>query len=208
MIAAELNAKLSPNEKSEIERPTTGDIPALDLYTRANHLLLTASFRDDDGGQLREAADLLKQAVVRDSAFFQAYCQLAYIHDRLYFDGFDHTPARLALAEAAIQTAFRLRPDAGEAHLARAQNLYWGYLDYDGALAQLEIARQSLPNDARIFQFMGYIQRRQGRWEESARDLNRAVELDPHDLETLHQIATNYDLFRSYAEETLYWIVL
>ena len=201
-IAGELNAKLSPNEKSEIERPTTGDIPALDLYTRANNLLLTASFRDDDGGQLREAADLLKRAVVRDSAFFQAYCQLAYIHDRLYFDGFDHTSARLALAEAAIQTAFRLRPDAGEAHLARAQNLYWGYLDYDGALAQLEIARQSLPNDARIFQLMGYIQRRQGRWEESARDLDRAVELDPHDLETLHQIATNYDLFRSYAEET------
>ena len=202
-IAGELNAKLSPNEKSQIERPLTGDIPAFDLYTRANNLLLTASFRDDDRGHLRQAADLLNQAVVRDPAFFQAYCQLAYTHDRLYFDGFDHTPARLALAEAAIQTAFRLRPDAGEAHLARAQNLYWGYLDYDGALAQLEIARRSLPNDARIFQLMGYIQRRQGRWEESARDLERAVELDPRNLETLHQIATNYDLFRSYAEETL-----
>jgi serine/threonine protein kinase/tetratricopeptide (TPR) repeat protein len=202
-IAGELNAKLSPTEKSEIERPTTGDIPAFDLYTRANNLLLTASFRDDDRGHLRQAADLLNQAVVRDPAFFQAYCQLAYTHDRLYFDGFDHTPARLALAEAAIQTAFRLRPDAGEAHLAHAQNLYWGYLDYDGALAQLEVARQSLPNDARIFQLMGYIQRRQGRWDESARDLERAVELDPHNLETLHQIATNYDLFRSYAEETL-----
>jgi TolB-like protein/Tfp pilus assembly protein PilF/tRNA A-37 threonylcarbamoyl transferase component Bud32 len=202
-IAGELNAKLSPNEKSEIERPTTGDIPAFDLYTRANNLLLTASFRDDDRGYLRQAADLLNQAVARDPAFFQAYCQLAYAHDRLYFDGFDHTPARLALAEAAIQTAFRLRPDAGEAHLARAQNLYWGYLDYDGALAQLEVARQSLPNDARIFQLMGYVQRRQGRWDESARDLKRAVELDPRNLETLHQIATNYDLFRSYAEETL-----
>ncbi len=202
-IAGELNAKLSANEKSEIERPKTSDIPAFDLYTRANNLLLAASFRDDDGGHLRHAADLLNQAVVRDPAFFPAYCQLAYIHDRLYFDGFDHTPARLALAEAAIQTAFRLRPEAGEAHLARAQNLYWGYLDYDGALAQLEVARQSLPNDAPIFQLMGYIQRRQGRWEESARDLERAVELDPHNLETLHQIATNYDLFRSYAEETL-----
>jgi serine/threonine protein kinase/tetratricopeptide (TPR) repeat protein len=202
-IASELNAKLLPNEKSEIERPTTGDIPAFDLYTRAKNLLMTGSFRDDDGEHLREAADLLNQAVVRDPAFFQAYCQLAYIHDRLYFDGFDHTPARLALAEAAIQTAFLLRPDAGEAHLARAQNLYWGYLDYDGALAQLEVARQSLPNDPPIFQLMGYIQRRQGRWDESARDLERAVELDPRNLETLHQIATNYDLFRSYAEETL-----
>ena len=50
-------------------------------------------------------------------SFFQAYCQLAYTHDQLYFLGFDHSPARLALAEAAIQAAFRLRPEAGEAHL-------------------------------------------------------------------------------------------
>jgi TolB-like protein/tRNA A-37 threonylcarbamoyl transferase component Bud32/Tfp pilus assembly protein PilF len=200
-IAGELNAKLSANEKSDIERPKTSDIPAFDLYTRANNFLLTASFRDDDRGHLRQAADLLNQAVARDPAFFQAYCQLAYTHDRLYFDGFDHTPARLALAEAAIQTAFRLRPDAGEAHLARAQNLYWGYLDYDGALTELEVARRNLPNDARIFQLMGYVQRRQGRWDESTRDLERAVELDPRDLETLHQIATNNDLFRRYAEE-------
>jgi serine/threonine-protein kinase len=202
-IAGELNAKLSPNEKSEIERPATGDIPAFDLYTRANNLLITASFRDDDGGHLLQATNLLNQAVVRDPAFFLAYCQLASVHDRLYFDGFDHTSARLALAEAAIQRAFLLRPNAGEAHLARAQNLYWGYLDYDGALAQLEVARQSLPNDARIFQLMGYVERRQGRWDESARDLERAIEVDPRNLETLHQIATNYDLFRSYAEETL-----
>jgi serine/threonine-protein kinase len=200
-IAAELNAKLSPNEKSAIERPTTSEITAFDLYTRAHNLLLTGSFRDDDGGHLRQAADLLNQAVARDPAFFQAYCQLTYAHDRLYFDGFDHTAARLASAEAAIQAACRLRPDAGEAHLARAQNLYWGYLDYDGALTELEVARRNLPNDARIFQLMAYVQRRQGRWDESTRDLERAVELDPRDLETLHQIATNNDLFRRYAEE-------
>jgi eukaryotic-like serine/threonine-protein kinase len=202
-IAGELNAKLSPNEKSEIERPTTGDIRAFDLYTRANDLLLTESFSDDVRGHLLQAAELLNRAVARDPQFFQAYCQLTYAHDRLYFYGFDHTPARLALGGAALQMAFRLRPDAGEAHLARAQNLYWGYLDYTGALAELEVARQSLPNDARIFQLMGYIHRRQGRWEQSAQDLDRAVELDPRNLETLQQIAINHDLFRRYAEEKL-----
>ena len=202
-IAGELNAKLSPDEKTEIERPITDNIPAFDLYTRANNLLLTESFSDDVRAHLQRAVDLLNQAVARDPAFFQAYCQLTYAHDRLYFYGFDHTPARLALAEAAVRRAFRLRPDAGEAHLARAQNLYWGYLDYDGALAELEIARQSLPNDARIFQLKGYIQRRQGRWEEAAGDLERAIELDPRNLETLQQIAINKDLFRHYAEEKL-----
>ena len=85
--------------------------------------------------------DLLNQAVARDPSFFQAYCRLVNAHDRLYFLGLDHTPARLALAEEAVQAASRLRPNAGETHLARAENLYQGYLDYDGALAELELAR-------------------------------------------------------------------
>ena len=88
-------------------------------------------------------------------------------------------PARLALAEAAVEKAFRIRPNAGEAHLARAFHLYNGYLDYDGALAELEIARRSLPNGPRIFSVIASIQRRQGRWEESIRSLERGIAFDP-----------------------------
>jgi tetratricopeptide (TPR) repeat protein len=149
---------------------------------------------------LLQAADLLNEAVTRDPAFFQAYCQLAFTHDYLYFFDHDRTPARLALAEAAIQAAFRLRPDAGEAHLARAENLYRGYLDYDGALAELELARRTLPNDAHLFQLTGSIRRRQGRWEESIRSLERAVDLDPRNIHTLQQIADSYGFLRRYAE--------
>src|SRR5438876_2331181 len=41
-IADQLRAKLSPREKSAIERPPTSDIVAFDLYTRAKLLLLTS----------------------------------------------------------------------------------------------------------------------------------------------------------------------
>ncbi len=200
-IADQLQAKLSPGEKSAIERPPTGDLTAFDLYTRATNLLLT-SFSSVARAELLSAADLLNQAIARDPSFFQAYCQLAHTHDLLYFLGLDHTPARLASAEAAIQAAFRLRPDAGETHLARAQNLYWGYRDYGSALAELEVARQTLPNDPRIFELMGYIQRRQGRWEESTRNIERAIDLDPRNFFTLQQIAISYGVLRRYAEET------
>src|SRR5207245_11288604 len=97
----------------------------------------------------------------------------------LFLVGSDHTPARLAAAEAALQAAFRLRPDAGEAHLSRAEHLYRAYLDYDGALAELEIARRTLPNDPRIFELAGYIARRQGKHEEGLHSLESALELDP-----------------------------
>ena len=202
-VADQLQAKLSPSEKAAIERPPTGDIVAFDLYTRGKNLLLTTTFSSSAGANLLQAADLLNQAVARDPAFVEAYCQLAWTHDLLYLFGLDHTPARLALADAAVQAAFRLRPDAGEVHLAHAQNLYRGYLDYDGALAELEVARHSLPNDSRIFELTGYIQRRQGRWKESTRNLERAADLDPRNVDILQQIALSYADLRRYADEKL-----
>jgi TolB-like protein/DNA-binding winged helix-turn-helix (wHTH) protein len=199
-IAGQLYAKISPAEKLAIERPPTSNLTAFDLYTRARSLSLPAFYSNAGKKDLLESSDLLTQAVSRDPAFFQAYCQLAWVHDVLYFLGYDRTPARLALAEAAIQAAFRLRPNAGEAHLARAENLYRGYLDYERALTELEVARQTLPNDPRIFELMGLIQRRSGRWEESTRNLERAVDLDPRNLFTLSAIADSYRDLRRYAE--------
>src|SRR5207247_772646 len=145
--------------------------------------------------------ELLDEAVKRDPSFFDAYCQLAYAHEYLYGQtGSDHTPARLALAEAAVQAATRLRPDAAETHLARAQYLYHGLRDYAGALAELEIARRALPNDPRIFEFTGYILRRRGQQEEGLRNLERAVELDPRNFNILQQIAVSYQSLGRYAE--------
>jgi non-specific serine/threonine protein kinase len=199
-IADQLQAKLSPSEKSAIEQPTTSDITAFDLYSHAKNLFLKAFAGTNARSDLLQAADLLKQAVARDPLFFQAYCQLAFTQINIY-GVLDHNPAYLAEAEAALQSASRLRPDAGETHLARARNLYWGYLDYDGALRELEIARQSLPGEDWIFSLKGYIERRQGRWEECIRDLKRATELDPRNILTLQQLALTYQQLRRYAEE-------
>jgi len=200
-VAQQLHARISAAEKLAIASKPTADLTAFDLYTRANNLLLRTTFNTTQRADLLQAADLLNQAVARDPAFFDAYCQLAYTHDWLYFSGLDHTSARLALAEAAIEAASRLRPDAGETHLARAQNFYWGHLDYDGALAELEAARRTLPKDPRMFELTAYIQRRQGRWEEATRNLEHAIELDPRNINILQETALNYDSLRRYAEE-------
>src|SRR5712671_5479420 len=178
-IADQLQAKLSPNEKKAIEQPPTTDLAAFDLYSRAKSLLLTTGFSATKEPDLRKAIELLDEAVKRDPSFFDAYCQLAYTHETVYaVRGSDHTPARLALAEAAVQAATRLRPDAAETHLARAQYLYFGLRDYAGALAELEIARRALPNDPRLFELTGYILRRRGQQEEGLQNLERAAELD------------------------------
>jgi TolB-like protein/Tfp pilus assembly protein PilF len=200
-IADQLQAKLSPNEKKAIEQPPTTDLAAFDLYSRAKSLLLTTNFSVTNEQDVRKAIELLDKAVKRDPSFFDAYCQLAYAHEAVYaVFGTDHTPARLALAEAALQAATRLRPDAAETHLARANYLYFGPRDYAGALAELEIARRALPNDPRLFELTGYILRRRGQQEEGLRNLLRAVQLDPRNFFTLQQIALSYQYLGRYGE--------
>jgi serine/threonine-protein kinase len=199
-IADQLQAKLSPSEKSAIERAPTADVTAFDLYTQAKTLQLNTSFSANNVANLLQTVDLLNRAVARDPSFFQAYCLLASAHDNIYFLGNDHTPARLAAAEAAIDSASRLRPDAGETHLARAENLYRGYYDYDGALAELDIARRTLPNDPRVPELTGYIARRRGKQEEGLQNLLRSLEIDPRNFLTLQQTALSYQSLRRYAE--------
>jgi adenylate cyclase len=200
-IVDQLQAKLSPAEKNAIDQRPTTDVAAFELYSRAKDLILNIGFTAIGAQNLRSGIDLLNQALARDPSFFGAQCQLAYAHDQLYSLGLDHTPERIALAEAAVEAAFHLRPDAGEAHLARAQHLYRGYRDYDGALAELEIARRTLPNDPRIFEFTGYITRRRGQQEDGLRNLQRSVELDPRNYFTLQQLAFSYKNLRRYADE-------
>jgi serine/threonine protein kinase/Tfp pilus assembly protein PilF len=194
-VAERLNAKVTAAEKLAIEDKPTTDLVAFELYSRANDIWQSGTFED-----VPQAIDLLNQAVARDPSFLQAYCNLAFFHDALYWWERDRSPARLAMAEAAVQEAFRIRPNAGEAHYARGVHLYRGYRDFDGALAELEVAHDTLPNHAPIFAMMGYIQKRQGRWEESTRNLERAAELDPRDIETLQQIAFSYRLLNRYGE--------
>ena len=196
-IASQLQATVSPQEKAAIEAHPTTDLLAYALYVRGKTLVSSVS-NAQIKEKLIEAVELLNQAIVRDPNFFLAYCQLAAAHNYLYFFGFDHTPARLALTEAALNTAIRLRPDAGETHLARANFLYRCYLDYDKARSELALAQRALSNNSEVFELTGYIDRRQGLWNESGRSLQKAFQLDPRNVFLLQQIAASYQEFRQF----------
>jgi tetratricopeptide (TPR) repeat protein len=144
--------------------------------------------------------DLLDQAVSRDPAFIPALCKLADTHLYLYWLNADHTPARLEMAKKALEAAARLQPDDGEVHLSRALFYYWGNLDYASALAELVLARHSLPNDPRTFALSGYIERRQGKWEDATRELEQAVVLDPRNVINISELAAQYNMVRRYGD--------
>jgi TolB-like protein/Tfp pilus assembly protein PilF len=200
-VADELQAKLSPAEKAAIEQKPTDDLAAYDRYIRAKALLTGTSNLDSRlGDNLFQAVRLLSQAIARDPNFLLAYCQLAWAHDQLYFFGFDHTAARLALANEALERAMQLGPDRGEAHLAAAWIYYQCYLDYDRARAELDLARRTLPNEPFVFALAGYIDRRQGRWKEHISNFERALEIDPRNVFILQQLSQSYKNLRRFTE--------
>jgi len=196
-IAGELQAKLTRSEKAAIEEKPTQDLVAYEFYARAVSLIYNVQVPpfavDEPEKSLSEAVDLLNKAVARDPNFLLAYCQLAFAHDSVYQEEIDRTPARLALAQSAIDSAFRLRPDSGEAHLALGWHLQ--YSDYDRARAELALAQHSLPNNPVVYELAGLIDRRQGRWADATQNLQCACELDPRNVPYLLALGATYNLW-------------
>jgi TolB-like protein/Flp pilus assembly protein TadD len=199
-ITRQLEAKLSPREKAAIE-PSTRDIGAFDLYLRAKELVKTFHDTANWKETLLTAVRLLDEAIARDPNFALAYCWRANAHDSLYWYGLDRTQARVALAQASVERALALVPDLGEAHLAQALVYYHGKRDYDRAFKELALANRTLPNSAEVCSLAGSIARRQGHWDDAARNLEKAFELDPGNPKIVNGLSIVYDFLRRYDDE-------
>lgn len=199
-IVHQLRAKLSPTERAAIE-PSTRDVLAFDLYLRAKELIQTFHDTADGKASLLKAVGLLDAAIARDPNFALAYCWRTTAHDNLYWFDLDQTPARLELAEASAQKALALAPDLGEAHLAQALVYYHGKRDFTRAFAELALANRTLPNSADVYSLAGFIARRQGRWEDALKNLEKAFELDPRNPRIVNGLSLVYDYLRRYDEE-------
>lgn len=198
-IAEQLQARLSPSEKAAIAQAPTKDIVANDLYVRAVAL---GEMVNNPGakGYMLEGITLLEEALRRDPNFLAAQCLLSKMHTAVYWYGFDHSPARLDQAHAALEQAERIAPGSGDVHLAKGRYLYQGFRDYEQARKEFELARQSLPNSAELFAFIGFVDRRQARWDDAFRNMDRAVELDPRNFLGLEEAAFTYGGRRHWAE--------
>jgi tetratricopeptide (TPR) repeat protein len=173
---------------------------AFELYLQAKQIVDSYLIAEDVQAALLKALQLLQEAIKRDEQFVSAYCYAARANDLLYFFDLDPTRDRILLAETAINTALRLRPDSAEAHFAKADFLFRCHRDYDGALAELAVARPGLPNSTPFFILNGYINRRRNNWSQAERDFSTAVALDPRNPNAYNLLADTYNLQRRYLE--------
>lgn len=191
-IAAALQSKLSPTEKARLSKPPTESGEAYLLY-------LQASDRDSHS-DLEGAFALYEKAIALDPRFALAFARLSLVASAVYQTTADR--AYLTKAETAAQEALRLQPTLPEAHMAAGFTYYRGEHDYANALRELEIARAGLPNDSEVFLILGSIERRQGNWEQSTRDLRKAATLNPKVGMLWANLGANYRAQRDYDAAT------
>ncbi|MGH8095188.1 MAG: TPR end-of-group domain-containing protein [Chthoniobacterales bacterium] len=193
-IAHELQAQLSPSEEAEMTRKPTEKGEAYLAFVEAHDLGAAL----EDRGKLHQAAQLYERAIQLDPRFVLAIANLSILHSWTYHN-FEPTDAERDLASRYAERALKLAPDSPEAHLARGYSLYYGARDYEAALREFDFARRGLPNDADVYLVIGAIQRRQGKWQESTANLEKAVNLNPNDTWPLQNLFFNYQMQRDFA---------
>jgi len=201
-VAEALKVQLSSAESERIDRASTRNATAYDLFLQADpHANRAYDLRNASvDGDLTLAISLYQQAVALDPDFALAWAALARANMSEYHLGADRSNARLAEAKAEADRALALQPNLGEGHYALALYHYWGHRDYAAAMAQLEMARVALPNSGAIEITIAWIARRQGRWDEAVALFHAATVLDPHNGLALTELADTYQDMRRYAE--------
>jgi TolB-like protein/Flp pilus assembly protein TadD len=193
-IASSLQAKLSPNEKERLDRQPTQNPDAYLLFIQAHDFANRLDqFRDIS----LKAEELFEQAIKLDPKFAAAFAGLSMVQSWLYHES-EPTPARREEARRNAEEALRLQPNLPEGHLALGFSYYYGDRDYERALAEFEIAKRDLPNQAEAYMAIGAIQRRQGKWAESTANLEKAVTLDPKNVKILVNLGSSYMALRNF----------
>ncbi len=192
-ISDALQAKLSPAEKSRMERKPTENGEAYLAFVQANNLANAV----EEFEKLKQSEQLYARAIQLDPMFALAIARYSLLESWIVHT-FERTTERREKARALAQQALQLQPDLPETHLAMGFSLYYGDNDFEAALKEFEIAQRDLPNEAECYLALGAIQRRLGKWQESTASLEKAVSLDPKDGWVFQNLALNYQMLRNF----------
>ena len=175
-VARALDVALVASERAALAQRPTRDPEAYQYYLRGKDFFNRGWGKQD----LLQAVEMFQEATRHDSSFAEAFAGLATAHDMVYWNGHDRTESRLTQVKTAADEALRLAPESPAAHMALGMYFYHGRLDYPRALEEFGIALKGLPNDAELLQDIGFVQRRQGKWDEALSNILKGAELEPN----------------------------
>ena len=196
-VIQQLDIALLEPERQALETAPTDHLDAYQLYLEGK---VIASRDAPTRENWERAVALLEQAVEIDPDFALAWVELAEAHAQAYHLILDATPERIEQARVAIDRAMAIDPELPAAHRALGYFYYWCHNDHEAALAEFAKAAEALPNDSQLREGIAYIRRRQGRFEEAAREFATALRLDPQSAVLAAELARTYTMLRRYSE--------
>ena len=183
-IADALNATLSGTEHAAVTNRPTENLAAYDAYLRGR-ALDSAGY---DFATSRKLAAAYAEAVRLDPKFALAWANLATSASYLYFNNVDTDKYDEQFIKNAADTAMRLQPQLPEVQLVQGDYLYRIKRDFAGAQRVYEEILRKYPNDRAALQYLGLVERRQGKWEQAITHLQQASQLDPRNAGLLTTI--------------------
>jgi len=172
-IAQALRATLTDSEKTALAKPPTDNLEAYDLYLQARQFTL---------GETRigyqTSLELFRAAIELDPGFTLAWIDLGRAHITNYWT-YGGDPADRDKAREAIDRAKELDPTVPELYMAEGFYWYWGHLDYERALYNLEKAIELMPRNEEAYMWHGWASRRDGQWEQALSSFRTALDLNP-----------------------------
>jgi serine/threonine protein kinase/Flp pilus assembly protein TadD len=201
-IASALDVTLQQPEREALEGRPTENLDAYHAYLRGQERLWAFDLSAEN---LNLAVMTLERATELDPDFALAYAALSEARSFIYNQGYDRTEEHLAKAKEALDRALILQPKLPEAHHAYGYYHYAGYRNYEKALQQYAIAQKSLPDDYRLMARIGWVLRRQGKFEEAIEYLKKASELNPRDPFLLNEIGVSLIYLRDYPAAERYY---
>ena len=199
-VASALNVTLLQAEQRYIAAKPTDNLEAYEYYLRGNEYASRGGGEKDVG----ISVEMYEKAVEIDPTFAMAYACLSTQHSFTYWSYYDRTDERLNKAKEAVDRALELSPGLSEAHWALGVYYYYGSRDYERALEQFAIGQRGQPNNTELSAAAGYVQRRQGKFEEAVTNLKKAADLDPRSYDRAEEVAFTYRFMRKYAEAEYY----
>jgi TolB-like protein/Tfp pilus assembly protein PilF len=192
-IAAELQAAISPQEKTQLARAPTANLEAYELYSKGRELVY--AYGPDIAGMFKEATPLWERAVVLDPNFAEAWANIGVAYTLAYNRRIARTPEAKARALDTIQTALRLAPDNPSVILALARYYTQVEGDYERALVECERAAKISRNNADLYDNLNRIYLRQGRPVDALDAARKAYDLAPRSEVVARSLS--YDLRRA-----------
>jgi len=176
-VAAGLRLPLDASQQAELTKHYTSNPVAYEFYLKGAYNF-DQRMRDPKL-MLNSTISFYKKAIETDPNFALAHAQLAYAYAVLAVFMEPTQPAWVQHAKEEIDRAQALDPQLAETHLARFQLLYSEFEGYQGEAAAREalLANQLNPNIGHYE--LTYMYTHLGLEDLAARELDRALEIDP-----------------------------